>query len=90
MASPAPITGSTAIVWADIRNAICEKDWTEDSRDDKESTWISQLLKLIVKYDVVRHECHAVSFRSLINQHRAGAVSRHVLAKIVVELSEFL
>lgn len=90
LASCAPIASGRAMDRADILNAIREKGRTEDSQNDEDSTSVSRLLELGVKCGAARLERHTGHMRQLINQHRTGTVSRHVLANILKGMSERL
>ncbi|BFZ00932.1 hypothetical protein BsWGS_03971 [Bradybaena similaris] len=83
LASCAPILGGSAMARADILNVIRGKGRTEDSRNDEESTSMFCFLELGVKCDAARFERHTGHMRHLINQHRAGTVSRLVLANML-------
>jgi hypothetical protein len=75
---------------ADILNALRETGRVNDSSDEGESATLTRLQELQVKRDAARYECYAGSQRRLVNQHRAGVVSRYTLRDILKMGSEHL
>jgi len=71
---------------------LCERErgQTEDSAEDVDSRSMTRILELGVKSGFARHESHIGKTRGLINQHRTGTISRHVLADILRRRSECL
>jgi hypothetical protein len=67
----------------DILNALREAGRGNNSSDKGETATLTRLQELHVKQGTARYEFYAESQRRLVNQHRAGVVSRYTLRDIL-------
>jgi hypothetical protein len=84
------IADGRAMDHVDVLHAFMMQGRVEDSHGDKESNTMERLRDGLVKLGVARYEHYADSQRRMMNQMRAGTVSRHTLLNVLKRISEHL